>query len=86
MFFICSTDRNIHSTFGYKSLGIEEAAAYLLTAFYFEVTTAVKSRCVIVYLAMRLPGFSHLQFSHLRVPSRTEIDSPAIKQKLPFTI
>lgn len=48
MFLIRSTGRNIHSTFGYKSLGIEEAAAHPLTAFYFEVTTAVKSRCVTV--------------------------------------
>lgn len=62
-FLVYSTGRNMHRAFPRKSLGIEEAAAHPLAAFYVEVAAAVKSRCVTVCLAMRLPGFSHLQFS-----------------------
>lgn len=57
------TGSDVHRAFRHECLEIEEAASHPLAAFYVEVATTVKSRCVTVRLAMRLPGFSHLQFS-----------------------
>lgn len=67
-----STGRGIHRALFHKSPGIEEAASHPLAAFYVQVATAVKSRCVTVFLRDALARFSlTCAIPRLRCPERT---------------